>query len=94
VTGLNRMRRPVVDADRADLEAAERELHDAISQVLSPHGLMVTKWILGVEGIGDDGERVLETFTSPDFRSWDSIGIIGFLDARERGAAAADSGDE
>jgi hypothetical protein len=80
------------------LEAAERELHDAIAQVLGKHGLMVTKWVLGAEGLDNEsGERVLETFTSPDFRSWDAIGIMGFLDARERGvvgAEAAAEGDE
>jgi len=85
------------DEARESLDRAELELHDAISEVLNRRGLMPTKWVLGVEGLDDSGERVLETFTSPDFRAWDSIGIFGFLDARERGVigaeAVADMGD-
>ena len=77
-----------------DLEAAEREMHDAIAQILSRHGLMVTKWILAVEGLDGAGERAMEGFTSPDFRQWDSLGLLGFLDARERGAVGADVAQE
>ena len=76
-------------AEIGDLEAAEQELHDAIAQVLGRHGLMVTKWILAAEGLDAAGERAMEAFTSPDFRSWDSIGLLGFLDARERGTIGA-----
>lgn len=71
------------------MDLAQDELHDAISQVLNRRGLIPTKWVLGVEGLDDSGQRVLETFTSPDFRVWDSLGILGFLDARERGVVAA-----
>ena len=67
------------------LDDAERELHQAIAEVLARHGMMVTKWMLAVEGLDTEGGRDLETFTSPDFRAWDSIGFLGFLDARERG---------
>lgn len=77
-----------------DGEAVETELHDAISAVLQRHGLMATKWLAGIEVIGADGERSLGTFTSPDFRPWDSLGILGCLDARERGVVGADAADE
>jgi hypothetical protein len=80
--------------DVDQLLLAQTELHDAISQVLNQRGLMPTKWMLGVEGLDENGERVLETFTSPDFRAWDSIGILGFLDARERGSVGADAADD
>lgn len=85
----------VADSERDDdLEQAEQELNAELSQVLNRHGLMPTRWVLAVEGIDNSGERVLETFTSPDFRAWDSIGMLGYIDARERGAAAADVGDD
>lgn len=74
-----------------DLDRAEQELHGAISEVLNRRGLMITKWLLAVEGLDQGGERVLETFTSPDFRAWDSLGFLGFLDARERGVAGAEA---
>ncbi len=72
-----------------DLAAAEQEMHQAIAGVLSQHGLMVTKWILAVEVLDSEGGRAMEAFTSPDFRAWDSVGLLGYLDARERGVAGA-----
>lgn len=80
--------------DEDALAGPERELHDAIAQVLNRSGLMPTKWMLSVEGLDNAGERVLETFTSPDFRAWDSIGILGFVDARERGVVGAEAADD
>lgn len=77
------------DGEREHLDRAERELHDAIAGVLNGHGLVVTKWTLAAEVMDGAGERALESFTSPDFREWDSIGIVGYLDARERGVVAA-----
>lgn len=82
------------DEVKRHLDAAERELHDAVSQVLGRHGLMVTKWILAAEVLDADGERALESFASPDIRAWDTIGLFGYLDARERGAIAADVAGE
>lgn len=86
-----------VPAGDDPLLVAQAELHDAISQVLNRHGFMPTKWVLAAEGLDNSGERILETFTSPDFRAWDSIGILGYIDARERGIvgaeAVADVGD-
>ncbi len=81
----------MADDAREQLDAAERELHDAIAAVLGRHGCMVTKWILAAEVLDGDGVRAMESFASPDFRAWDSIGLLGFLDARERGAVAAES---
>ncbi len=82
----------VADEDEQfDLDLAEQQLHQEISQVLSRHGVMVTKWILAAEVLDREGQRALESFASPDFRAWDAIGIVGFLDARERGAASADA---
>lgn len=77
-----------------ELVIAGRELNDALSQILNRRGLMPTKWVLAAEGIDNAGERVLETFTSPDFRAWDSIGMLGFIDARERGAVGAAAADD
>lgn len=76
------------------LAEVEREIHDAVSQIMGRHGLMVTKWLCVAELLGADGQRMLESFASPDMRAWDTIGMIGLIEARERGvlgaAAAAD----
>ncbi len=81
------------DGEMEQLQLIEQELNNAVSDVMGRHGMVVTKWMAAVEVIDGSGERALEAFTSPGLRSWDSIGILGFLDARERGpvhAAAAD----
>jgi hypothetical protein len=86
----------VADEPDGHLEAVERELHDAIAQVLGRHELMVTKWLCVAEVYDAAGERALEYYGSPDIRAWDTLGIVGYLDARERGAVgaeAAQSGD-
>lgn len=80
--------------EEPDLAAIEQELHDVVAQVLGRHDLMVTKWMMVVEGIDSAGERAFEAFTSPDFRAWDSIGFLGFLDARERGVIGAEAARE
>lgn len=67
----------------------EQELHQALAEILGRRGVMATKWMVVAEGLADNGSRDLLSFSSPDFRSWDSIGFIGFLDARERGAVGA-----
>ncbi len=77
-------------ADEEHILQAQRELHDAIADVMTRHGWMVTKWLAAVEIIDDSGERALESFASPDFRAWDAIGMVGFLDARERGGLAVE----
>jgi hypothetical protein len=82
------------DGGEHDLAGTERALHDAVAQVLGEHGLMVTKWVMAVEVLDNAGERAMEAFTSPDFRAWDGIGLLGFLDARERGAVGADAARE
>jgi hypothetical protein len=82
------------EKDAEDLAAAERELHDAIAAVLGRRGMMVTKWMLVAEILDGDGVRALESFASPDIRAWDTIGILGYLDARERGAIAAEFAGE
>lgn len=81
--------------------AIERGLQDAIADVMHRHGYVATKWIAAIEFLDPAGERRLDSFASPDFRAWDSLGMLGFLDARERGlvgAAAArehlDDGDQ
>lgn len=79
---------------QADLVAAEAELHQQIAQVLGQQGLMVTKWLLSVEFLDSDGGRGMQALTSPDFRSWDSLGFLGYLDARERGVVGATAAHE
>jgi len=77
-----------------DLAQVEREVHDAIAAILGRHGRMVTKWILAVETLDGDGVRDIESMASPDYRAWDSIGMLGFLTARERGVLGASAARE
>lgn len=84
----------MADPGEEDLAAAERELHDAIAAVLGRRGLMVTKWMLVAEVLDGDGVRALESFASLDIRAWDTIGMFGYLDARERGAVTAEVAGE
>ncbi len=77
-----------------DWADAERRLHQAVAEIVGAHGVMVTKWMLGVEVLDEQGGRDMYGFASPDFRAWDSLGIVGFLDARERGAVGADAVNE
>ncbi len=79
---------------KPDLVAVEQELHQAIADVLGRRGLMVTKWMMSAEILNGDGGRDMEAFTSPDFRSWDSIGFLGLLDARERGVVGGQAARE
>jgi hypothetical protein len=81
------------DEIEEQLRVAEAQLNDAITQILGRQGLMVTKWMCVAEVVDSDCERALESFTSPDFRAWDTLGMLGYLDARERGAVGAELGD-
>ncbi len=76
------------------LVRAEEELQQEISGVLGRHGVMVTKWILAAEVLEGDGTRAMESFASPDFRAWDAIGLVGYMDARERWAAGTNAVSE
>lgn len=76
--------------DEAELYVVQQELHDAISEVLNRHQLMATKWISVIEVLDAEGGRALESFCSPDFRAWDTIGMLGFMDAQERGSITVD----
>ncbi len=75
-------------------EAVGRELLDAASQILARHDLMVTKWLFVADVIDGDGERMLASYASPDIRAWDTLGMIDFVQARERGVVAADAAAE
>jgi hypothetical protein len=72
-----------------DLVQAQDDLHQAVAEVLGRHGLMVTKWLLAAEVIDTDGGRDMQAFTSPDLRAWDSLGLLGYMNAREQGAVGA-----
>lgn len=73
-----------------DLDAAEKDMDEAVSSVLTKHGLMANRWLLAAEVLEEDGERSLLAMTSPDLRSWDSLGMLGYLIERERAAIHED----
>lgn len=76
-----------------DLERVEQDLGDAIGEVLRRHGLMVNRWVLVAEVLNEHGQRELVCFTSTDLRSWDSLGMLGYVLERERGAVHVDVAD-
>jgi hypothetical protein len=82
------------DPDPQDLDGAEQEMHQAIAEILGQRGQMVTKWMLSAEVLDADGGRDMESFTSPDFRAWDSLGFLGYLEARERGVVGGQAARE
>lgn len=64
--------------DGEDLGAViERELNDAIAEVLARHEKsMVTKWVAMVETMDSNGVRGLWPMTSPDVKAWDITGML------------------
>lgn len=78
----------------ADMAQIQGELHTAISDVLTKHGLYLNRWLLVTEVVEADGDRSLNSFASPDLRAWDSLGMLEFALAQERGALFAEAADE
>ncbi|PWR08588.1 hypothetical protein DKT68_15340 [Micromonospora acroterricola] len=57
--------------------AIERDLADAIANVLAEHEKsMVTKWVALVESMDADGDRGLWTLTSDGVKAWDTVGLL------------------
>lgn len=67
------------DERSADVSAIQRDLNDAIAQVLSRHEIsMVTKWVALVEVIDGDGDRGLWALGSEGMTSWDTVGMLTY----------------
>jgi hypothetical protein len=75
----------VGDRMSTDGEAIERDLHNAVADVLAHHETsMVTKWIILVEVVDEAGDRGMWTFTSPGATAWDSLGMLTYATQMEQ----------
>lgn len=75
------------DADDRALDAVA-----SLIQELQP-GSMVQRFVLIVETIADDG-RWLSTFTAPDQKRWDSLGMLSYATAIESNVSLAPGRDD
>ena len=77
-----------------DPEIAQQELAEAISSVLTRHGLMTNRWILVTEVIDQDGGRSLGSFSSDDLRAWDTLGMLHYVLEQDKGVIHQDMNDD
>lgn len=61
----------------SDLENIESAMNDAVTDVITKHeNGLVLRWVALIETIGPEGDRGLWTFTSPDVKAWDTVGLL------------------
>lgn len=65
----------------------ETRLDNAFKETLD-EGEMILRWVAIAEVIDKDGERGLYTMTSPGIQAWESLGLLEFGAAREKGSIA------
>lgn len=76
-------------------EAIERDLNQAISDVLSRHEKsMVTRWVAMVEIMDENGDRGIWTFTAPEATAWDTLGMLTYGIQMEQAAVVQMMGDD
>lgn len=62
-------------------ELLEQKINEAIRLIFQEYGGdFVVKWVSVVEAVDEEGERFLQTFTSPDAKRWDIHGLLKDLD--------------
>lgn len=69
-------------------------MEKAIADVLSADRLMLTKFVLVVEVLRDDGERTLMVEASDELRTWDIAGLLAGASARIGGLMAGEWTDD
>jgi hypothetical protein len=73
-----------------DLEETQEELQHAISQALRQAGYYATKWLLLTEVIDNSGGRPFLSFTSPETRPWETLGLLRYAEKREAAHISCD----
>lgn len=81
------------DEPKRDLNQTQEHLHGVLSQALIEAGRLVTKWVLITETINDDGATRFISFTSPDLRSWDALGLTTYFEHCEQARTIHDIGE-
>lgn len=74
-----------------DTEAVREDVGQALTQALGKHGYMTTRWVVGAEVIGQDGERSLWGLCPVGQKAWDTLGILHHLDQLEAAERTAEA---
>lgn len=69
-------------------KAVQKAVRKAVEDALASFGEYPTRWVLCAEALGADGERSLWLTTGEATKTWDVLGMLGFLDALERAKVA------
>lgn len=68
----------IEEPDEDQFDRVQRAVHAALSDVLSPEGDMVIKWVTLVETMGEDGSRALWTMAAADMKTWETLGFLEY----------------
>lgn len=71
-------------------ESVTTKLSAAISDVLGTQSEMVTKWVVMIESMDEEGNRGVWTVTNEDAMPWDTLGIMMFGIQREQSRLVVD----
>lgn len=66
------------------------DIRQAIRDTFGRHGIVHIKHALIVEGLDDTGERAIWLIPSEGASTWDTLGLLAFVTARETATAAGD----
>lgn len=58
--------------------ALREELNNLLSECLHGHGDLVTRWVLLIEVVDQEGRRAMWNLASPDMKSWDALGMLTY----------------
>lgn len=66
----------------------QHQAHDALADLIREidPGAMLTRWVLLLEVVDDQGERALWTIAAPDQKAWDTLGLLDYARAVETSA--------
>ena len=59
------------------------EVEAAVTEVMSRHGMMVTKWLFLADVIEDAGSRSIVHLSAEQAAPWDNLGLFDYVRAME-----------
>jgi hypothetical protein len=72
----------------------EDKARTALADLFGSDGTMLTRFVLVSEIIEADGTSAVWTCTSEDLSAWDSLGLLSFAEAKQRGEIYAEQDDD